>query len=89
MDLNHEDLVWLQDHVIAGVKMTLRGRFFSRAQYLQLVYQALQGTRVIVYSCTGYCVHIFRLLRTFDMCCENPQQVLCIYIKVNRLFVYI
>jgi len=35
----------IQDHVIAGVKMTLRGRFFSRDQYLQLVYQALQGIK--------------------------------------------
>ena len=49
----YEYLVWLQDHVIAGVKMTLRGRFFSRDQYLQLVYQALQGTAVSVNTCIG------------------------------------
>jgi DNA-directed RNA polymerase I subunit RPA1 len=31
----------IQDHVIAGVKMTLRGRFFERGEYQQLVYGAL------------------------------------------------
>ena len=31
----------IQDHVIAAVKMTMRGRFFTRADYQQLVYQAL------------------------------------------------
>ena len=31
----------IQDHVIAGVKMTMRGRFFPRAEYMQHVYGAL------------------------------------------------
>ena len=31
----------IQDHVIAGVKMTIRGRFFSKAQYQQHVFSAL------------------------------------------------
>ena len=31
----------IQDHVIAAVKMTLRGRFFSRDEYQQLVFGAL------------------------------------------------
>jgi len=31
----------IQDHVIAGVKMTMRGRFFDRAEYQQHVYGAL------------------------------------------------
>ena len=31
----------IQDHVIAAVKMTLRGRFFSRGEYQQLVFGAL------------------------------------------------
>ena len=34
----------IQDHVIAGVKMTLRGRFFERGEYQQLVYEALGGS---------------------------------------------
>lgn len=31
----------IQDHVIAGVKMTMRGRFFNREDYQQLVFVAL------------------------------------------------
>lgn len=31
----------IQDHIIAGVKMTIRGRFFNRDQYQQFVYGAL------------------------------------------------
>ena len=31
----------IQDHVIAGVKMTIRGRFFSKAEYQQHVFSAL------------------------------------------------
>lgn len=30
----------IQDHVIAGVKLSLRGRFFNREDYYQMVYQA-------------------------------------------------
>ncbi|XP_059057575.1 DNA-directed RNA polymerase I subunit RPA1 [Achroia grisella] len=35
----------IQDHVISGVKMSLRGRFFSKADYQQLVFQALTSHR--------------------------------------------
>ena len=31
----------IQDHVIAGVKMTMRGRFFNKSEYQQHVYGAL------------------------------------------------
>ncbi|RZF33469.1 hypothetical protein LSTR_LSTR010125 [Laodelphax striatellus] len=31
----------IQDHIISGVRMSIRGRFFSRSDYMQLVYQAL------------------------------------------------
>lgn len=31
----------IQDHVIAGVKLTVRGQFFGKVDYHQLVYQAL------------------------------------------------
>lgn len=31
----------IQDHVIAGVKMSLRGTFFTKSDYQQLVFQAL------------------------------------------------
>ncbi|XP_022089266.1 DNA-directed RNA polymerase I subunit RPA1-like [Acanthaster planci] len=31
----------IQDHMVAGVKMTVRGRFFNRADYQQLVFSAL------------------------------------------------
>ena len=34
----------IQDHVISGVKMTMRGRFFERGEYQQLVYGALVET---------------------------------------------
>ena len=34
----------IQDHVIGGVKMTMRGRFFDRGEYQQLVYEALVDT---------------------------------------------
>ncbi|XP_046999760.1 DNA-directed RNA polymerase I subunit RPA1 [Schistocerca americana] len=30
----------IQDHIIAGVKLSLRGRFFTREDYCQMVYQA-------------------------------------------------
>ena len=35
----------IQDHIIAGVKMSMRGRFFSRAEYQQFVYYALVDVR--------------------------------------------
>lgn len=31
----------IQDHVISGVKLSIRGRFFNREDYQQLVYQGL------------------------------------------------
>lgn len=31
----------IQDHVISGVKLSLRGRFFNRDDYQQLVFQGL------------------------------------------------
>lgn len=31
----------IQDHVISGVRLSLRGRFFNRAEYHQLVLQGL------------------------------------------------
>lgn len=31
----------IQDHVIAGVKLSMRGRFFNREDYQQLVFQGL------------------------------------------------
>jgi DNA-directed RNA polymerase I subunit RPA1 len=31
----------IQDHMIAGVKLSLRGRFFTESDYKQLVFQAL------------------------------------------------
>ncbi|XP_034944340.1 DNA-directed RNA polymerase I subunit RPA1 [Chelonus insularis] len=31
----------IQDHMISGVKLTCRGRFFSKADYMQLVYSGL------------------------------------------------
>ncbi|KAM3962676.1 LOW QUALITY PROTEIN: RNA polymerase I subunit RpI1 [Aphomia sociella] len=37
----------IQDHVISGVKMSLRGTFFSKADYQQLVFQALSKHRGI------------------------------------------
>lgn len=33
----------IQDHVVAAVRMTVRGRFFARRDYLQLVYFALSN----------------------------------------------
>ncbi|KAL4705922.1 hypothetical protein ACJJTC_017504 [Scirpophaga incertulas] len=33
----------IQDHVISGVKMSLRGTFFTKADYQQLVFQALSN----------------------------------------------
>ncbi|XP_032517861.2 DNA-directed RNA polymerase I subunit RPA1 [Danaus plexippus] len=33
----------IQDHVIAGVRMSLRGTFFKKADYQQLVFQALSS----------------------------------------------
>ncbi|XP_022114483.2 DNA-directed RNA polymerase I subunit RPA1 [Pieris rapae] len=35
----------IQDHVISGVRMSLRGTFFSKADYQQLVFQALSSHR--------------------------------------------
>lgn len=35
----------IQDHVVAGVRLTARGSFFSSADYQQLVYTALDGCR--------------------------------------------
>lgn len=31
----------IQDHMISGVRMSVRGRFFTKSDYQQLVYQAL------------------------------------------------
>lgn len=31
----------IQDHVISGVKLSIRGRFFNRDDYQQLVFQGL------------------------------------------------
>lgn len=31
----------IQDHMIAGVRLSVRGRFFNQADYHQLVFQAL------------------------------------------------
>lgn len=33
----------IQDHMIAGVKISMRGRFFNKEDYQQLVYQALSN----------------------------------------------
>jgi DNA-directed RNA polymerase I subunit RPA1 len=33
----------IQDHMISGVKMSMRGRFFSKADYQQLVFQGLNN----------------------------------------------
>nr|CAG4641431.1 EOG090X00BV [Eurycercus lamellatus] len=33
----------IQDHMIAGVKLTIRGRFFNKADYQQLVFAGLGG----------------------------------------------
>lgn len=35
----------IQDHVISGVKMSLRGTFFTKSDYQQLVFQALPNHR--------------------------------------------
>lgn len=35
----------IQDHVISGVKMSLRGAFFTKADYQQLVFQALANRK--------------------------------------------
>lgn len=35
----------IQDHIIAGVRMTMRGRFFNREDYQQLVFQGLSDKR--------------------------------------------
>lgn len=35
----------IQDHMISGVKITMRGRFFNRDDYQQLVYQGLSHKR--------------------------------------------
>lgn len=36
---------WLQDHVVAGVQLTKRDTFLSKAQFMQLVYGAVCPTR--------------------------------------------
>lgn len=33
----------IQDHIISSVRMTIRGRFFNRREYMHLVYQALSS----------------------------------------------
>lgn len=33
----------IQDHMIAGVKLSVRGRFFNQSDYQQLVFQALSS----------------------------------------------
>lgn len=35
----------IQDHMVSGVRLTSRGRFFSRADYTQLIYTALSMKR--------------------------------------------
>jgi len=40
----------IQDHVVAGVRLTMRGRFFSRADYHQLVNFALAGTTKVIHT---------------------------------------
>ena len=35
----------IQDHIIAGVRLTLRGTFFDREDYMQLVFSALSGVQ--------------------------------------------
>lgn len=35
----------IQDHIIAGVRMSLRGKFFNKVDYQQLVYQGLRDKR--------------------------------------------
>ncbi|XP_033101512.1 DNA-directed RNA polymerase I subunit RPA1-like [Anneissia japonica] len=35
----------IQDHMIAGVKMTVRGRFYTRDQYQQLIFNAMTDKR--------------------------------------------
>ena len=35
----------IQDHMIGGVTLTMRGRFFTRDDYQQLVFAALTDTR--------------------------------------------
>ncbi|XP_012257577.2 DNA-directed RNA polymerase I subunit RPA1 [Athalia rosae] len=41
----------IQDHMVSGVRLTLRGKFFSREDYMQLVYSALtdvQGDLILL-----------------------------------------
>ncbi len=40
--------------MIAGVKMTLRGRFFGRDEYMQMVFQALQKIRGTIFNTSLY-----------------------------------
>uniref|UniRef100_A0A1B0CH40 DNA-directed RNA polymerase I subunit RPA1 n=1 Tax=Lutzomyia longipalpis TaxID=7200 RepID=A0A1B0CH40_LUTLO len=35
----------IQDHIISGVRLTMRGRFFTREEYYQLVFQGLSRQR--------------------------------------------
>lgn len=35
----------IQDHVISGVKLSLRGRFFNKEDYQKLVYQGLSDIK--------------------------------------------
>ncbi|VEL07788.1 unnamed protein product [Protopolystoma xenopodis] len=45
----------IQDHVIAAVKLTMKDRFFSRMDYLDLVYHALHSTLMeLRQSCPDY-----------------------------------
>ncbi|KAF4522079.1 hypothetical protein B566_EDAN004063 [Ephemera danica] len=44
----------IQDHVISGVRLSIRGQFFTRGEYQQLVYQALcskPGTIFLLKPC--------------------------------------
>lgn len=34
----------IQDHMVSGVRLTVRGKFFSREDYMQLVYSAIADT---------------------------------------------
>lgn len=35
----------IQDHVVSGVRMTLRGQFFDKSHYMQLVFQGLSSVK--------------------------------------------
>ncbi|KAJ8306316.1 hypothetical protein KUTeg_016861 [Tegillarca granosa] len=40
----------IQDHMVAGVSLTMRGRFFNRQDYCQLVNTALQDHRGVIHT---------------------------------------